>query len=70
MATYVPNQLYQVPLAQLQPDPAQPRKYMEPAALQEMTEEDRTMLIDSMNALKELLEPAITRAVANRPRPA
>ena len=32
MATYVPNQLYQVPLAELQPDPAQPRKYMDPAA--------------------------------------
>jgi ParB family transcriptional regulator, chromosome partitioning protein len=37
MATYVPNQLYQVPLAELQPDPTQPRKYMDPAALQEMT---------------------------------
>ncbi len=37
MATYVPNQLYQVPLAELQPDPAQPRKYMDPAALEEMT---------------------------------
>jgi ParB-like chromosome segregation protein Spo0J len=29
--------LYQVPLAELQPDPAQPRKYMDPAALEEMT---------------------------------
>jgi len=37
MATYAPNQLYQVPLAELQPDPAQPRKYMDPAALEEMT---------------------------------
>jgi len=38
MATsYIPNQLYQVPLAELQPDPAQPRKYMDPAALDEMT---------------------------------
>jgi ParB family chromosome partitioning protein len=37
MATYVPNQLYQVPLAELQPDPAQPRKYMDPAALEELT---------------------------------
>jgi len=37
MATYVPNQLYQVPLAELQPDPAQPRKYMDHAALEEMT---------------------------------
>ena len=37
MATYLPNQLYQVPLAELQPDPAQPRKYMDPVALDEMT---------------------------------
>ena len=37
MASYIPNQLYQVPLAELQPDPAQPRKYMDPAALEEMT---------------------------------
>ena len=37
MATYVKNQLYQVPLAELQPDPAQPRKYMDPVALDEMT---------------------------------
>ena len=37
MATYVPHQLYQVPLAELQPDPAQPRKHMDPAALEEMT---------------------------------
>ena len=35
--TYSPNQLYQVPLAEIQPDPAQPRKYMDPAALDEMT---------------------------------
>jgi ParB family transcriptional regulator, chromosome partitioning protein len=37
MATYVKNQLYQVPLAEVQPDPAQPRKYMDPQALEEMT---------------------------------
>lgn len=35
--TYSPNQLYQVPLAEIQPDPAQPRKYIEPAALEELT---------------------------------
>ena len=29
MATYVPNQLYQVPLAERQPDPAQPLKYLD-----------------------------------------
>ena len=33
------------------------------------SEEDRTMLIESMNALKEILEPAITRAVKNRKKP-
>jgi ParB family chromosome partitioning protein len=37
MATYAPNQLHQVPLAELQPDPAQPRKYMDPVALEELT---------------------------------
>jgi ParB family chromosome partitioning protein len=38
MATrYLPNQLYQVPLAEIQPDPAQPRKYIDPVALDEMT---------------------------------
>jgi len=37
MAAYLPNQLFQVPLAELQPDPAQPRKYMDPVALDEMT---------------------------------
>ena len=37
MATYVKNQLYMAPLAELQPDPAQPRKYMDPAALGELT---------------------------------
>jgi hypothetical protein len=36
-ATYLPNQLYQVPLAEIQPDPAQPRKYIDPVALDEMT---------------------------------
>ena len=37
MTTYSPNQLYQVPLAEIQPDPAQPRKYIDPAALDELT---------------------------------
>ena len=37
MASYLPNQLYQAPLAELQPDPAQTRKYMAPAALDKMT---------------------------------
>ncbi len=34
---YVRNQLYLVPLALLQSDPAQPRKYLDPAALDELT---------------------------------
>jgi ParB family transcriptional regulator, chromosome partitioning protein len=37
MATYAPNQLHRVPLAELQPDPTQPRKYMDPLALEELT---------------------------------
>jgi ParB family chromosome partitioning protein len=36
MATYQPGQLYQVPLAELMPDPNQPRKYLDPAALDEL----------------------------------
>jgi len=37
MARYAPNQLHQVPLAELQPDPTQPRKYLDPVALEELT---------------------------------
>ncbi|MCX5821449.1 MAG: ParB N-terminal domain-containing protein, partial [Deltaproteobacteria bacterium] len=36
--TFVPGRLYEVPLADLQPDPNQPRKYLDPAALDELTE--------------------------------
>jgi len=35
--TYVRNQLYSIPLADLQPDPNQPRKYFDPATLEELT---------------------------------
>ncbi|MDD5169563.1 MAG: ParB/RepB/Spo0J family partition protein [Syntrophales bacterium] len=35
--TYVRNQLYSIPLGELQPDPNQPRKYFDPAALEELT---------------------------------
>lgn len=37
MATYPPNQLHSVPLTELQPDPKQPRKYLDPLALEELT---------------------------------
>ena len=36
--TYVPGQLYTINLNNLLPDPEQPRKYMDPAALTEMVE--------------------------------
>lgn len=36
--TFVPGRLYEMPLADLQPDPNQPRKYLDPAALDELTE--------------------------------
>ena len=36
--TYVPGQLYLINLNELLPDPDQPRKYMEPAALAEMVD--------------------------------
>ncbi|MDD5167710.1 MAG: ParB/RepB/Spo0J family partition protein [Syntrophales bacterium] len=35
--TYVRNQLYQIPLKDLQPDPDQPRKFFDDAALEELT---------------------------------
>jgi ParB family transcriptional regulator, chromosome partitioning protein len=35
--SYVCNQLYFIPLTDLQPDPNQPRKYLDPAALDELT---------------------------------
>ncbi|MEI7636826.1 MAG: ParB/RepB/Spo0J family partition protein [Syntrophus sp. (in: bacteria)] len=34
--TYKPNQLYAVPLTELQADPNQPRKYLDPQALEEL----------------------------------
>jgi len=37
MAMFAPNQLHCVPLAELQPDPMQPRKYLDPQALEELT---------------------------------
>jgi hypothetical protein len=37
MAPYAPNQLHSVPLAELQPDLMQPRKYLDPLALEELT---------------------------------
>ncbi|MCK9392818.1 MAG: ParB/RepB/Spo0J family partition protein [Syntrophales bacterium] len=35
--TYTPSQLYSVPLAELQSDPNQPRKYLDSQALEELT---------------------------------
>ena len=35
--TFVHGRLYEMPLADLQPDPNQPRKYIDPAALDELT---------------------------------
>ena len=50
MTTYAPNQLHSVPLTELQPDPMQPRKYVDPLALEEWT------------ALKNTLEEVIAGA--------
>ena len=35
---FVPGRLYEMPPADLQPDPNQPRKYLDPAALDKLTE--------------------------------
>ena len=37
MTTYASNQLHMVPFAELQPDPAPPRKYVGSLALAELT---------------------------------
>ena len=34
--TSVPNRLYEMPLVNLHPDPNQPRKYLDPTALEEL----------------------------------
>ncbi|MCE5265535.1 MAG: ParB/RepB/Spo0J family partition protein [Deltaproteobacteria bacterium] len=52
MAMYMKNQLYMVPLAEVQPDPGQPRKYMDPAALDELTASVKQMGI---------IEPVVCR---------
>ena len=38
---FIPNQLYMIPLSDLLPDPDQPRKYIDPVALDELTESIR-----------------------------
>ena len=38
---FIPNQLYMIPLNDLLPDPDQPRKYIDPVALDELTESIR-----------------------------
>ena len=37
MTKYLPNQLYQVPLAEIHPYPGQPRKYMDPKGIEGLT---------------------------------
>ncbi|MCX5855777.1 MAG: ParB/RepB/Spo0J family partition protein [Deltaproteobacteria bacterium] len=39
--SYARNQLYFISLNEIHPDPDQPRKYLDPAALQELTESIR-----------------------------
>lgn len=36
--TFVPGRLYEMPLADLQADPNQPRKYLDPQALDELAD--------------------------------
>jgi ParB family chromosome partitioning protein len=38
---FIPNQFYMIPLSELLPDPDQPRKYLDPVALDELTESIR-----------------------------
>ena len=43
--TFVPGRLYEMPLADLQADPNQPRKYLDPEALDELTESVKQQVI-------------------------
>jgi ParB family chromosome partitioning protein len=52
MPTYEKNKLYMVPLAEIQPDPSQPRKYFDPVALEELTASIKQMGI---------IEPVVCR---------
>jgi ParB/RepB/Spo0J family partition protein len=45
--TFVPGRLYEIPLADLHADPNQPRKYLDPAALEELTESVRQQKVVS-----------------------
>ncbi len=66
MATYAPNQLHSVPLAELQPGPTQPRKYFDPLALEEFSTEDREMVMGAMTSLRNTLNEAFDRAALMR----
>ena len=54
---YVRNQLYSIPLAELLPDPNQPRKFLDPAALDELA---------ASIAQHGVLEPILFRAEAGQ----
>jgi hypothetical protein len=62
MTTYAPNQLHLVPLAELQPDPMQPRKYLGPLALEELTASvGQVGIIEPVvfDAIRQLMIPTI-----------
>jgi hypothetical protein len=72
--SYKPNQLYAVPLADLQEDANQPRKYLDPHALEAsgkkvtamdfnaLTGDDRPLVIRAMTDLKNTMENALSKA--------
>jgi ParB family chromosome partitioning protein len=68
MATYEKNKLYQVPLAELQPDPSQPRKYMDPVTLEELTASIRQMGIIEPVVCRQDPETSLVYVVAGERR--
>jgi ParB family transcriptional regulator, chromosome partitioning protein len=61
--TYAPNQLHQAPLAELQPDPKQPRKYMDPAALQRLMD-DHAYQQDQLATIIGKSQPTILESLS------
>jgi hypothetical protein len=52
---YVRNQLYLIPLSELLPDPNQPRKFLDPLAL------DKSGVIEAVESMRQNIDDFFTR---------
>jgi ParB-like chromosome segregation protein Spo0J len=57
--TFVPDRLYEMPLAAIQPDPDRPRKYLDPVALDEL---------NATVAQQKVIAPIVFRMEERKPR--